>query len=148
MVFNFILYGLPLIYYGQEIGLNKTPVLFEKDPIDWDQFDEKIFGFYKNLIKLRQKYPALSSRELNPTGNDRPGQIVTIEKREKDSRILAVLNFSQQQLKVTIELSDSYHNIQQFEDLISGKKISRSEFDDFKIEPYGFFLFKPDRPRP
>ncbi len=143
VVFNFILYGLPLIYCGQEIGLKKTPLVFEKDPIDWNQSDEKIFGFYKNLIKIRQKYPALSSHELHPIGNDKPDQIVTLEKREKDSRILAVLNFSQHQLKVTIELSDSYHNIQQFEDLISGEKISRSELEEFKILPYGFFLFKP-----
>jgi glycosidase len=145
VVFNFIQYGLPLIYCGQEFGLKNTPTLSEKDPIVWDQFNENIFKFYKTLITLRKNYPALSSRELIRSRNDKQDQIVTIEKSYRDSTILAVLNFSQKQLKAKIELSDSYHNIQQFEELFSGKKISKTEFGKFTIKPYGFFLFKADR---
>jgi glycosidase len=143
VVFNFILYGLPLIYCGQEIGLIKVPSLFDKDPIDWNQSDKKILGFYKKLIILRQKNPALSSREMIPIGNDNSDRVVTIEKDYKTSKILIILNFSAQQLVINIDIADHYHNIEKFEDLYSGKRMSKTNLRKFEIEPYGFYIFKP-----
>lgn len=142
VVFNFILYGLPLIYCGQEIGSQNNPILFEKDPIEWNRGNSKILDFYKRLIKLRQKYPAFSSRDLTIHRNDKPDNIVSIEKSDRNSKILAILNFSNKQLMVNIELSDSYHNDDQIEDLYLGKRLSRSDLENLKIEPYGFYLFK------
>jgi glycosidase len=140
VVLNFIIYGLPLIYCGQEFGLNNTPILFEKDPIDWDQRDNKIYNFYKKLIKLRQKYPAFSSRKLTSIRNDKPDKIVSFEKSDKGSKILAVLNFSNQHLKVKLEPADFYHNIEKFEDLYSAKRINKATLEELDIEPYGFLL--------
>ncbi len=92
---------------------------------------------------LRKKYPAFSSRKLKNIGNDKPDQIVSILKSNNKSKILAILNFSQEKLDVKIDIADSYHSDQKIVDLYSGKKIEISELSDFRIDPFGYYLLKP-----
>lgn len=56
-VLTFTLPGMPLIYGGQEAGLDKKLEFFEKDPIDWKT--RELEGFYAGLIKLKKRNPAL-----------------------------------------------------------------------------------------
>ena len=56
-VLTFTLPGMPLIYGGQEAGLNKKLEFFEKDTIDWKT--RELEGFYAGLIKLKKRNPAL-----------------------------------------------------------------------------------------
>jgi glycosidase len=142
VVFNFLMYGIPLIYCGQEFGLKKAPNLFENDPIDWDKFDEQIFGFYKNLIMLRKKYPAFSARKLKNIGNDKPDQIVSILKGDNESKILAILNFSSKEMLVNVAVSDDYHNSSIFDDIYSGSTVRYAELEHLVLKPYSFYLLK------
>lgn len=50
-VMSFTLPGMPLIYTGQELGMNKRLSFFEKDMID--KVDSSYFGFYKMLTALK-----------------------------------------------------------------------------------------------
>ena len=49
--------GVPLIYSGQEVCLNKRLKFFVKDSIDWDTCE--MTGYYRNLISLKKKNKAL-----------------------------------------------------------------------------------------
>lgn len=50
--------GQPLIYTGQEMGLNHRFQFFEKDPVPaWEE--NEFTQFYQELIKLRHEHPAL-----------------------------------------------------------------------------------------
>ena len=50
--------GQPLIYTGQEMGLNHRFQFFEKDPVPaWEE--NEFTQFYQDLIKLRHEHPAL-----------------------------------------------------------------------------------------
>ena len=49
--------GMPLIYSGQESGLNKQLQFFEKDTIDWGDFQQA--DFYAGLLQLKKEHPAL-----------------------------------------------------------------------------------------
>ena len=52
----------PLIYTGQEIGLNRRLEFFEKDPItDW--FPNEYTTFWKRLVNLKHNNPALAAGE-------------------------------------------------------------------------------------
>ena len=52
----------PLIYTGQEIGLDRRLEFFEKDPItDWTA--NEYTDFYKYLVSLRHSNPALAAGE-------------------------------------------------------------------------------------
>ena len=49
--------GMPLIYSGQESGLDKRLEFFRRDPIDWRTYDRA--DFYAALLKLKHETPAL-----------------------------------------------------------------------------------------
>jgi glycosidase len=58
---TFTLPGMPLLYSGQEAALDKRLRFFEKDTIEWGDYE--LAGFYSDLIRLREDNPALWSGE-------------------------------------------------------------------------------------
>jgi len=54
---SFAVPGMPMIYSGQEAGLEKRLEFFEKDPINWDNLEMQ--EFYKKLIELKKTNKAL-----------------------------------------------------------------------------------------
>jgi glycosidase len=62
---SFTIPGMPLIYSGNEIGLDRQLQFFEKDPIvfpqqaDWGKSEWEVF--YKQLVDLKTQNPALWS---------------------------------------------------------------------------------------
>jgi len=73
-VISFTVPGIPLIYTGQEIGLDRRLAFFEKDPVVWPE--KELWGeteweqFYKTLVDLKTNNPALwtagSGGQLKP----------------------------------------------------------------------------------
>lgn len=67
--------GMPLIYGGQESGLDKRLAFFEKDPIAWK--DYAYAPFYTDLLALKHANPALWNGQYGApvqvlaTGNDK-----------------------------------------------------------------------------
>ncbi len=68
-----LLPGMPLLYGGQEGGLNKRLEFFEKDLIDWNGFERQ--QQYTQLLQLKREYSALcngigaSGFEIETTDN-------------------------------------------------------------------------------
>jgi glycosidase len=144
VVYNFTMYGIPLIYCGQEIGFEQMTPLFKKKTIDWNQKDEKIFDFYQKLILLRKKHPALSSRTMEVIPNNQPSEIISYVKKEGKEQILVVLNLSKKTTEVTLDLPEKYIK-QHFTDLFNDhQSISGHNLQSLKMEPYGYYLLKGD----
>jgi glycosidase len=51
--------GMPLVYSGQEAGLDKRLEFFKRDPIQWR--DYPLQGFYRDLMALKHSHPALAN---------------------------------------------------------------------------------------
>jgi glycosidase len=51
--------GMPLVYSGQESGLDKKIAFFEKDAIAWRQYSNA--SFYRKLLRLKARHPALAN---------------------------------------------------------------------------------------
>ncbi len=51
--------GMPLIYGGQEAGLDKRIAFFEKDAVDWKSYSNA--AFYTRLLALKARHPALAN---------------------------------------------------------------------------------------
>jgi glycosidase len=103
-VLSMLMPGLPLIYTGQESGMDKKLQFFEKDSIPWKGY--KYAGFYKSLFDLKHKNKALWNGDFGgqlvkiPTGND---QNVYAFSREKDGdKVIVILNLSAKPQKATI----------------------------------------------
>jgi hypothetical protein len=58
--------GMPLIYGGQEAGLDKRIEFFEKDPIQWK--DYKYAPFYTGLLKLKHDNRGAVERPVRRQG--------------------------------------------------------------------------------
>jgi glycosidase len=56
---TFVLDGIPLIYNGQEAGLDKRLLFFERDPIEWRA--HPLADFYRTLTALKRAHPALAT---------------------------------------------------------------------------------------
>lgn len=98
--------GMPLIYSGQESGVNKQLAFFEKDPIDWGDFVHA--DFYAGLLHLKKTHPALGNGlaggpiEWLETGH--PG--VLRFRRSKGARHLQVtVNLTGQTQQVDVALA-------------------------------------------
>ena len=67
--------GMPLIYNGQEAGLDKRLAFFEKDQIQWGNYP--LQSFYSGLLKLKRDNPAMANGQYGApaqfvaTGNDK-----------------------------------------------------------------------------
>ena len=72
-VLSFTLDGIPLVYNGQEAGLDKRLEFFERDPIEWRP--HPLAEFYRTLITLKREHPALATgaplERVPTTANDR-----------------------------------------------------------------------------
>ncbi|AWM33108.1 alpha-amylase family glycosyl hydrolase [Hymenobacter nivis] len=60
-----LLPGLPLLYSGQEAGLNRRLAFFDRDPIDWR--DYPLQDFYTKLFQLKKRHPALRNGDPDST---------------------------------------------------------------------------------
>lgn len=140
--------GAPLIYNGQEFGLdNDMPESGNRRviprPIDWSlrgiNPGPTIFDLYKKMINIRKNHPGLRSldfyppewkddeKELNPQGFgiDHNRNIVVYHRWGNDElgrleRFYVALNFSQQTQHISFEVP----NVGPWEDLISGTTLN------------------------
>ena len=56
-VLTALLPGMPLLYSGQETGLDRRLAFFDKDPITWGSYP--LQDFYTKLLQLKKRHPAL-----------------------------------------------------------------------------------------
>lgn len=116
-VLAFTFDGMPLIYSGQEAGLNKRLQFFEKDTILWDNLPA-YEPFYRSLLDLKHRNKALwngaagGEPVIIPVGDSKK---VLVYLREKgDQRVVVILNLSPEPQDIVLEdkrLAGSYSNI-------------------------------------
>lgn len=87
--------GMPLIYSGQESGLDKRLEFFEKDDIEWKNYP--LAGFYTKLLKLKKDNKALwngqygGSLEFLDTANDK---VIAYRRKLGANSVTVVANVS------------------------------------------------------
>lgn len=108
-VLCYTLPGIPLIYSGQEAAMNKRLEFFEKDNIDWGEYEYQ--SFYKSLNALKKSNSALWNGEyggelyrLNFNNN---GEILYSFYRIKDDNIvISIFNFSDSDISSSINIPE------------------------------------------
>ena len=92
-VLSYVLDGIPLIYNGQEAGLDRRLAFFTRDPIDWKE--HLFFTLYQKLNALKRAHPALSTGAESiriPTIKDE--SVYALMRRSGGQKILFVANLS------------------------------------------------------
>lgn len=95
-VLSATVWGMPLIYNGQESGLDKQLEFFEKDEIEWG--DYRYEDFYRTLLNLNTENRALWNGEKGgsylKSTTDRDDVIFSYKRVADEKRIFVILNFS------------------------------------------------------
>ncbi len=137
-VLTYTVPGMPLLYSGQEAGLNKRLPFFEKDSIDWD-YRPELAGFYQRLNHLKRCHPALSAGktkgEFRILDQDNVKNVFVFERRKNDDRIVVVLNLTgEEQRTVLVEEVKG-----DFREYFSNEPISG--LNEIVLPAYGFKVF-------
>lgn len=115
-VFTFMMDGIPLIYNGQEVGLNRSLEFFEKDPIIWQSHDNETF--YSTMLHLKHQNQALWNGqfggEIVRIMNDKMDQVISFVREKNGDKVLVFINLSKESVVVQFDTSfdkGSYINL-------------------------------------
>lgn len=127
--------GMPLLYNGQESGLNKKLALYEKDEISWASKPRQ--EFYTKLIQLKKYNKALFN------GKD-GGQMQVVEAapevfaflREMDGhRVAVIVNCSRREINTPINLE-----LHSLTDLFTEKDYSIRSGESLTLQPWQYLV--------
>ncbi|MEY3399447.1 MAG: hypothetical protein RL220_2041, partial [Bacteroidota bacterium] len=139
-VLAFTMWGMPLLYTGQEGGETKRLKFFDKDTVQWNNYP--LQDFYTRLISLRTRNKALWSGSEGgdftrlKTSNDEV--IYAYMRRRNDSQVLVMLNFSDKPQK--IDLIDEVNG--NFKSIFNEQTLSVFTQGDVKLDPFGYQVFE------
>lgn len=107
--------GIPLIYGGQETGFEKRLEFFQKDTIQWDDYEYE--DFYNTLLDLKKNNEALwngqygGELQILETGD---AETYAYKRTKKGDEVLVILNFSDKQQAISLaglKKSATYANV-------------------------------------
>lgn len=129
--------SVPLVYSGQEEPVLRALQFFDKDPISFEKYGRE--KFYKTLLDLRTKNPALAadaSFNKVSVGDDKALYAFT---REKDGKkIFVILNLSAKEQEIVVTDKSLHGNIY---NVFMYTKEPLSD-QPWKIEPWGYVIYE------
>jgi glycosidase len=139
-VFMFTIPGVPLIYNGQEVCLDRSLKFFEKDSIRWDTC--KMTSFYKNLIKLKKDNISLwngeSGGSMDSIVTNRKNKIFAFYREKGDNRIVVFLNLSRKIVAIKPEVE----NIKgEYTDFFNNTSVTLPLSDSLRFDPWGYRVY-------
>lgn len=121
--------GMPLIYNGQESGLDKQLEFFEKDEIEWKEY--KYQDFYTTLVGLKRDEKALWNGDFGGKLEliEMPEGLYAYKRVKGESEVVVVLNFSNERPKVKLAdvgVDENYATYNTSQLMITSEEISFS----------------------
>lgn len=141
--------GVPLFYNGMEVGdatESGDPAMFEKMPVFWNPGGRPpLRGIYRDLIKLRKKYPAFYNDDVVWLQNTAPADVVTFLRRDAKDEFVVIINLSSRRVTGSVELSDK----EGFEAVkIQGGPVPVDFLlPNFSLKGYGWFIYHRTVPK-
>jgi 1,4-alpha-glucan branching enzyme len=116
LVLSSVVEGMPLVYSGQEAGLNKRLDFFEKDIIEWKE--HKFYDLYSELFSLKEKNKALWNGEFGGEmefiDNSNEENVTSFIREKDNKKVFAVFNLSKETQSVKLNderIKGSYINL-------------------------------------
>ena len=131
--------GMPLIYNGQEIGMDKRLRFFDKDTIDWKKSPFR--EFYTKLVKLKLNNKALwngiAGGEMNRIETNDNNKIFSFFREKDGNKVVAVFNLSPGKEKVAFYNKETAGT---YKDLFSGKEVKLNASNKFELKPWEYLV--------
>lgn len=105
--------GVPMLYHGQEFGID-TPKTIDVNKLQWEKLEDgaiqDLRNTYKSLITLRYNEEALSSNNIEPLLIDNDRKLLIFKRwTDQGSQVVVALNFAPEQQYATIEFPRGGH---------------------------------------
>ena len=141
-VFSLTWKGIPMIYSGQEMPNLKRLAFFDKDTIDWNG-GYALHDFYKTLLKLRKRNPALRSADPEvitqtiATSDDK--RIMAYLRRNKNDEVFVLLNLGGE--KAGFSIKDQFLK-GKFVNVFTGAENYLFADTFIEMQPWGFLVYE------
>jgi glycosidase len=129
--------GVPLIYSGQEVCLNKKLKFFVRDTIKWNSCN--LTGFYNDLIRLKKQNKALWNGNFGgpmvKISTNKDNRVFAFYREKDENKVVVFLNLSKKNVAVKpvqVNLTG------EFTDYFSGTKTTIPSSDSIRLEPWGY----------
>ncbi|PVX51774.1 glycosidase [Balneicella halophila] len=136
---TFTMPGMPLIYSGQEAGLDKRLAFFKKDEISWE--DMKLTDFYKKLTALKHDNEALwngNSGGKYMAISDSPKDVLAFSREKNNNKVVCLFNFSDEEQTYNgndFKLNGIYT------EYFSDEKLNFKENSSILLKPWEYKVF-------
>lgn len=131
--------GMPLVYSGQEAGLDRSLKFFDKDVIEWKA--HPFTEIYTKLFELKHKNQALwngkSGGEMIRIFNDKQDQVISFSRAMNNDKIIDIINYSDK--PVIVKLNSKYQK-GDYNELFSNEKITLKGDDVFELKPWHYLV--------
>ncbi len=121
-------FGVPCIYYGDEIGMEGYSDPFCRNPFAWDLIDEDILSHYRWLGELRSRYTVFWDGDYRELYHD--DNCIVFERRKGKEAVITVANLGNN--KYTLRFNGVLYN------QLSGERcVDRVDIEPHHIAVYG-----------
>lgn len=121
-------FGVPCIYYGDEIGMEGYSDPFCRKPFAWDLIDEDILSHYRWLGELRSRYTVFRDGDYRELYHD--DNCIVFERRKGKEAVITVANLGNN--KYTLRFNGVLYN------QLSGERcVDRVDIEPHHIAIYG-----------
>lgn len=131
--------GMPLIYNGQEAGMDKRLLFFERDPIEWK--DHRLFEVYSTLNELKATKSALFNGE-------RGGDYLMLESNSESiyafsrtngaNKVVVVSNLTSEPATATVNTSSVTGNYSSF---MTENEVVLGSTLEIELGPWEYLLY-------
>jgi cyclomaltodextrinase / maltogenic alpha-amylase / neopullulanase len=132
--------GMPLVYNGQEAGLEKRLRFFDKDTINWSNLE--LSRFYEKLLKLHQSNEALWAGDFGAKvkilSPEKEKNVLVFTREKNGKKVLVVINMSRTKQKINATERGIYGN---YTDLFSGKAIALTANLKLELAPWEYKVY-------
>ena len=141
MAFCSVVNGMPLVYSGQEAGLDRSLNFFDKDLIDFSNL--KYEKFYRTLFDLKHRNQALwngkHGGEMIRITNDKMDKVVSFYREKGKDAVFPIFNFSN--VETTVKLDTKYFQ-GNYVDAFSNEKIDVKDDFTITLKPWGYKILE------
>jgi glycosidase len=136
-VLTYTLPGMPLIYGGQEAGLDKRLKFFTKDTISWDNME--LVPFYQTLNKLKHGNEALFNPPFGGTfekvKNSETSKVITFIRAKGSSKVLVMANLTNAPVSFTVNDAAAEGT---FTDVFTNQALTIKKGEAVALEAFGY----------
>lgn len=140
---TFVVEGIPLIYTGQEVGMDNMLEFFERDEVIWDD-PNGFTPFYQSLTSLKENNPALwngrAGGRMQIIETNNPESVFLFTRTKSDNTVVALFNLSANAVTVTAETGLNGSFVEYF----TSKQVEMP-FNGLELQPWEFKVFEVNK---